>query len=61
MDEVLGPRADGVRQLSDRPPNPAWPALPTAEASILWLRANLPAYADEIVARARRYYRSAAA
>jgi len=60
MDEVLGPRAEGVRALSDRHGQPAWPALPSAEATILWLRANLPAYADAIVARARWYYRSAA-
>jgi hypothetical protein len=60
MDEVLGPRADGVRELSDRHGRPAWPALPNAEAMILWLRAYLPAYADEIIGRARRYYRAAA-
>lgn len=59
MDEVLGPRANGVRELSDRHEHPAWPALPSSEAVILWLRANLPSYADEIVARARRYYRAA--
>jgi hypothetical protein len=60
MDEVLGARALDVRELSGRHGRPEWPALPTAEAMILWLRANLPAYADEIVARARRYYRTAA-
>jgi hypothetical protein len=60
MDEVLGARAAGVRELSGRHAPAAWPALPHAEAAILWLRANLPVYADEIVARARRYYRSAA-
>jgi hypothetical protein len=60
MDEVLGRHADGVRELSDCAGRPSWAALPTAEAAILWLRANLPAYADEIVARARRYYRAAA-
>ena len=60
MDEVLGQRAHGVRELSGRHGRPAWPALPSAEATILWLRANLPVYADEIVARARRYYRAAA-
>jgi hypothetical protein len=60
MDEVLGRRAHGVRELSSLQARPDWPALPSAEATILWLRANLPVYADEIVARARRYYRAAA-
>ena len=59
MDDVLGQRAEGVRELSGRHGRPAWPVLPSAEARILWLRANLPVYADEIVARARRYYRAA--
>jgi hypothetical protein len=59
MDEVLGQRAAGVRTLSAQQGRPAWPALPSAEATILWLRANLPVYADEIVSRARRYYRAA--
>lgn len=58
MDDVLGKRAHGVRELSGRHGRPQWPALPGAEATILWLRANLPVYADEIVARARRYYRA---
>ena len=60
MDEVLGCRAEGVRALSDRACRPDWAALPNAEAAILWLRTNLPDYAGEILARARRYSRTAA-
>ncbi len=36
-----------------------WPALPKGEAAILWLRNELPAYADEILRRARGYYSAA--
>lgn len=37
-----------------------WPELPSAEATILWIREFLPSQADEIVARARLYSESAA-
>lgn len=32
-----------------------WPDLPSAEATVLWIREHLPAQADEIVGRARQY------
>ena len=60
MDEVLGQHAEGVRRLVDTNDRPAWAAIPNAEAVILWLRNNLPAYADEILTRARRHYVAAA-
>jgi hypothetical protein len=37
-----------------------WAALPEPESTILWLRANLPDQADEILARARTYYQASA-
>jgi hypothetical protein len=39
---------------------PSWGIVPRGEAVILWLRNNLPDYADEILSRARRYYRACA-
>lgn len=59
MDDVLGRKADELRRLIKANYRPAWAALPKAEADILWLRNNLPHYADEILARASRYYRAA--
>jgi len=56
MDEVLGPKADALRILIKANYRPAWAVMPTAEAIVLWLRANLPAQADQIIARARHHY-----
>ena len=38
---------------------PAWAVVPQGEATVLWLRNNLPGYADEILARARGSYQAA--
>jgi hypothetical protein len=57
MDEVLGKRADGVRSLMNGHVELSGAGMmPAAESSILWLRANLPEEADEVLARARRFY-----
>jgi hypothetical protein len=56
MDEVLGPRAERLRPLIKANYRPAWAAIPQAEALVLWLRNNLPDFADEILDRARHYY-----
>lgn len=56
MEEVLGassaaallPLIQGTRLPGSR--------LPAAEAVVLWLRHNLPAYAGEVLAKARAYY-----
>ena len=56
MTDVLGSRAEGLRPLMKANHRPAWGDVPPGEAVILWLRNNLPDYADEIVGRARRYY-----
>lgn len=58
MHEVLGERAEGLRFLIRANFRPAWAVVPRAEATILWLRNNVPDYADEILRRARRYYRA---
>jgi hypothetical protein len=57
MAEILGSKVDGLTQLIKANYRPSWAAIPRAEAVILWLRNNLPDYADEILARARQYYR----
>jgi hypothetical protein len=60
MEDVLGPSAAGVQSLIETDSRPAWAALPRAEATILWLRHNLPAHVDAIVTRARAYAQLAA-
>jgi hypothetical protein len=37
-----------------------WGALPEPETTILWLRANVPDQAEEILARARTFYQASA-
>jgi hypothetical protein len=59
MQEVLGPRLDGLRESMRANHRPAWGKIPAAEALVLWLRNNLPDVADQILARARKYYRRA--
>jgi hypothetical protein len=56
MDEILGSRADEMRRLMTSNFRPSWAPVPRAEAMILWLRSNLRDEADEILARAKRYY-----
>jgi len=56
MDEVLGDRVEGLRDLIKANYRPAWGVVPKAEAVILWLRNNLPDLADAIVDRARDHY-----
>jgi hypothetical protein len=59
MDEILGPRAEGLRKLMQVNHRPAWASMPKSEAIILWLRNNLPGSAEQILSRAREYYRLA--
>ncbi|MEX2262181.1 MAG: MEDS domain-containing protein [Bryobacteraceae bacterium] len=61
MDETLGPKAEGLKVLIKANYRPAWAALPRSEAVILWLRNNLPNYADEILERARQHYQESQA
>ena len=56
MDEVLGARVDGLRQLIQTNYRPSWAELPRAEALVLWLRNNLPGSAEQILQLARQYY-----
>jgi hypothetical protein len=60
MDEVLGARVDGLRNLIQANHRPAWAEVPKAEALILWLRNNLPGSAEKVLARAREYQKLAA-
>ncbi len=61
MDEVLGNRAHGIRLLIKSTFRPAWASLPSAEATVIWLRANLEEVAEDILDRARSYYQATAA
>jgi hypothetical protein len=58
IDQVLGSRAQGLKLLIKANFRPSWAAIPQAEATVLWLRNNLPDYADEILARARGAYQT---
>jgi hypothetical protein len=60
MDEVLGPRVDGLRGLVQTNHRPSWASIPRAEALVLWLRNNLPGSADQIINLAQQYYQPAA-
>jgi len=58
MDEVLGAQAEELRMLIKGNHRPAWAVMPTAEATVLWLRKNLPEQAEHIVSLARQHYHS---
>jgi hypothetical protein len=57
MQEVVGARGRDLPLLADCH-EAAWAALPKGETTVLWIRDNLPEYADEILARARGYYQN---
>jgi hypothetical protein len=59
LGEVLGSAIDGVEKPTQNS-RPASAAMPKPEATILWLRNNLPDQAEEILARAREYYQASA-
>jgi len=59
IEQVLGSRAKELKLLIKANFRPAWAVVPQAEATVLWLRNNLPHYADEILARARGSYQAA--
>jgi hypothetical protein len=58
MEDILGPKADGMRLLIKANYRPAWAVLPAGEAVVLWLRNNLPDQAEKILARARLHYQA---
>lgn len=60
MRDVLGGEAEVVRRSVEVAANPAWGAVPGVEATILWLRQHQPDYANEVLSRARSYYRACA-
>ena len=55
MQDVLGTSAAALRRLMDAECRPAWAALPRAEATILWLRDNVPNLSGAILTRTREY------
>ncbi|HYZ84741.1 MAG TPA: MEDS domain-containing protein [Bryobacteraceae bacterium] len=56
MDDILGESASALKVLIKADYRPSRAIMPNAEAMALWLRKNLPARAEEIVARARQHY-----
>jgi hypothetical protein len=59
LHEVFGAKLDGLNLLMRAEFRPAWASIPKAEATILWLRQNLPASVPAVLSRARAYYRAA--
>jgi hypothetical protein len=57
MLEVLGTDEMLARQTTGQFRN-VWAKIPTPEATILWLRKHMPDKADQVLARAREYYKA---
>jgi MEDS: MEthanogen/methylotroph, DcmR Sensory domain len=57
MDEVLGAKAHGLRLYINENPPSSCAVMPNTEASILWIRRNLPDQSEHIIGRAREHYR----
>jgi hypothetical protein len=55
MEDVLGTSAAALHRLMDADARPSWAALPRAEATILWLRDNVPNLTGAILTRTREY------
>jgi hypothetical protein len=58
LDEVLGARAQGLRELMETMTPGTTTVVPQGERMILWLWNMVPDHADEILKRARLYYRA---
>jgi hypothetical protein len=56
MNDVLGPQTVAALMPLVRANVVGHAVLPETERTVLWLRRNLPPYADRVLARARRYY-----
>jgi hypothetical protein len=56
MDEILGAKAHGLRLFIDENAPSSCAVMPKPEASILWIRRNLPPQSEHIIARAREHY-----
>ncbi len=59
IEEVLGAGGAASHEIAASR-HDAWAVTPTAEATILWLRSRRPEHVDEVLARARDYYRGVA-
>ena len=55
LHDVLGTSSAALHRLMDCDSRPAWAALPRAEATILWLRDNVPNLTGAILTRTREY------
>lgn len=60
ISDMLGSNVSSLEVHAKAKHRAAWPAIPKAEATILWLRVNVPERADAILARAREYYKASA-
>lgn len=55
MYEAFGRELHGSDRATKEQIVAGWPELPAAEATVLWIREHLPAHADDIIGRARKY------
>lgn len=60
IDEVRGSKESLRDSRINRKQKKDWAALPELESTILWLRANHPDQAEEILTKARSYYQASA-
>ena len=60
IDEFHGSTKSAAKLTVDKIRSQKWAVLPEPEATILWLRANVPESADEILSRAQAYYQATA-
>lgn len=58
MDQILGSKAQDLKSLIKANFHPSWAVIPSGEATVLWLRNNLPEHADRIISRARELCRT---
>jgi KaiC/GvpD/RAD55 family RecA-like ATPase len=56
VEDILGSAAQDLRQRIRATRRSGWGVLPNTEESLLWLRRNLPAYADDVAAQCRKHY-----
>jgi hypothetical protein len=57
MDEILGPESNALWGVVKATCSSAYAVMPAAEATVLWLRKNMPEKAERIMRQARRHYR----
>jgi MEDS: MEthanogen/methylotroph, DcmR Sensory domain len=61
MSEVLGDQGENLKLLIRANYRPSWAAMSSTDATVLWLRTNLPSQADAVIRRANQLFRGLSA